>query len=129
MRRLLLDTHVLLWWLAGDPRIGPRTLRLIRDGKNAVFVSAASAWEVSIKKAQGKLTTPREDLGVAIAEEGFVPLPITVPHGERAGGLPPLHRDPFDRMLVAQAQEEVLEVVTIDPAISRYGVPTVDAAA
>lgn len=128
MRRLLLDTHVLLWWLAGDPRIGPDATRLIRDGKNAVFASAASAWEISFKKEQGKLSTPREEIGVAIAEEGFLPLPITVRHGERAGELPSLHRDPFDRMFVAQAQEEDLEVVTIDPAISKYAVPTVDAA-
>ncbi|MDW7709580.1 MAG: type II toxin-antitoxin system VapC family toxin [Deferrisomatales bacterium] len=129
MRRLLLDTHVLLWWLAGDPRIGPVAARLIRDGTNAVFVFAASAWEMSIEKGQGKLRTPHEELGIAIAEEGFLPLPITVRHGERAGELPLLHRDPFDRMLVAQAQEEGLEVVTSDPAISKYGVPTVDAAA
>ena len=129
MRRLLLDTHVLLWWLAGERRLGSEALRLLRSGRNAVFVSAASAWEIAIKKAQGKLKAPREDLDTVLAEEGFVPLPITVLHGELAGGLPAIHRDPFDRMLVAQARAEGLEIVTADPTIPRYGVPTVDAAA
>jgi PIN domain nuclease of toxin-antitoxin system len=126
MRRLLLDTHALLWWLADDPRLGPHARQLIQDERNEVFVSAASAWEISIKKAMGKLKAP-DDLDGIVEEEGFDTLPISFFHGERAGELPPLHRDPFDRMLVAQAQAEGLDLVTGDAMLGRYGVKVVDA--
>jgi PIN domain nuclease of toxin-antitoxin system len=126
MRRLLLDTHALLWWLDDDPRLGPKAREMIRDGRNAAYVSAVTAWEISIKKALGKLGAP-EGLGAIVEDEGFVELPITFFHGERAGALPPVHQDPFDRMLVAQAQAEGLEILTADPAISRYGVQVIRA--
>ena len=126
MRRLLLDTHVLIWWLADDPSLGPRARSLIADERNEVYVSAATAWEISIKRALGKLDMA-EDLGPILEEEGFEALPITFFHGEQAGRLPPHHRDPFDRVLIAQAQAEGLELVTNDGAFAAYGVRTIDA--
>lgn len=126
MRRLLLDTHTFLWWLADDLRLGTQARALIADARNQVLVSAATAWEISIKKSLGKLEAPN-DLDAAAEEEGFEKLPITFFHGERAGDLPQLHRDPFDRMLIAQSQAEGLEIVTADEAIPRYGVKTIDA--
>ena len=126
MRRLLLDTHTLLWWLADDRLLGRKARALLKDPHNTVMVSAASAWEIAIKKAMGKLQAP-DGLSDLIEDEGFEPLPITVFHGERAGTLPSLHRDPFDRMLVAQAQAEGLDIVTADENIPQYGVKTVDA--
>lgn len=126
MRRLLLDTHTLLWWLADDPQLGVNSRRLIEDGRNTVLVSAVSAWEISIKKALGKLDAP-DDLDILVEEEGFEELSISFFHGEKAGELPPIHRDPFDRMLVAQAQAEGLDIVTRDENIPRYGIKTIDA--
>lgn len=95
MRKLLLDTHTLLWWLADDPQLGPRARECIEDERNAVYVSAASAWEIAIKKALGKLEVP-DDLDGIVENEGFDKLAISFFHGEKAGELPPLHRDPFD---------------------------------
>lgn len=117
---LLLDTHVLLWWLA-DIELRPETGELIADPDNLVAVSAASVWEVSIKRALGKVHAP-PGLDNAIEASGFEPLDITAAHAERAGSLPPHHRDPFDRMLVAQAQEEDLAVITRDVAFDAYDV-------
>jgi len=126
MKRLLLDTQALLWWLADDPRPGPHARRLIQDERNEVFVSAASAWEIGIKKAMGKLKAP-DDLDGIVEEEGFDKLPVSFFHGERAGELPPLCRDPFGRTLVAQAQAEGLDLVTGDAMLGRYGVKIVGA--
>ena len=126
MRRLLLDTHTLLWWLADDPRLGPHTRTLIADGANEVYVSAASAWEISIKKALGKLKAPA-DLDSVVQDEGFAQLEISFFHGEKAGELPPLHRDPFDRMVIAQARVENLTLVTRDPRILKYEVALLEA--
>ena len=120
MKGVLLDTHVLLWWLADDARLGARARDVIRDGRNLVYVSAVSAWEISIKKALGKLDAP-DDLSATIGAERFIELPITIQHGELAGQLPPIHRDPFDRMLIAQAQVEGLTLVTTDPVAEKYG--------
>jgi len=123
----LLDTHALIWWQANDPpRLSSRTYDAIADPGSAVFVSAASIWEISIKRARGKLDVPRNVLD-AIEENGFIELPITAFHAERAGSLPLLHTDPFDRMLVAQAQAEGLILVTRDANIPRYGVRTLTA--
>lgn len=127
MRRVLLDTHTLLWWLADDSRLGPAARALIADERNEAWVSAASAWEISIKRALGKLEAP-EDLDSIVADEGFERLPVTFFHGEQAGALPPLHRDPFDRMLIAQAQAEGLELVTADERLAAYAVRIVNAA-
>lgn len=126
MKRLLLDTHVLLWWLAHDPALGFDAYEAIRDAHNDVYVSAASTWEASIKKALGKLEAP-DDLDRIVEVERFLKLPISLYHGQMAGQLPPYHRDPFDRMLVAQAQAEGLTVVTADRNIPRYGVQTLPA--
>ena len=124
--RCLLDTHVLLWWLAHDPALGTTSRQALRDSRNDVYVSAATTWEVSINSALGKLEAP-QDLDRIIEEERFLKLPISLYHGQMAGQLPPHHRDPFDRMLVAQAQAEGLAIVTADSNIPKYGVPTLPA--
>ena len=126
MKRLLLDTHVLLWWLSNNDHLGPIARRVIGDSRNQVYVSAASAWEVSIKKALGKLTAP-DDIDAIVEARGFEKLPISIFHGDQAGALPDIHKDPFDRMLIAQAQSEGLVLVTSDEKISRYGVRTMEA--
>ena len=123
---LLLDTHALLWWLADDPRLGSRAREAIAAAENLVVASAASAWEIAVKRALGKLEAP-EDLSGALAEAGLQPLPITVEHAVAAGALPAHHADPFDRMLVAQAATEGLAIVTVDERIARYGVPVLPA--
>ena len=120
MKRLLLDTHVLLWWLSDDPQLGQVTRQAIVDPRNQVYISAASTWEISIKKSLGKLSAP-EDMDGIVDDEGFDKLPITLFHGEQAGMLPGYHKDPFDRMLIAQAQSEGLAIVTSDEKIIRYG--------
>lgn len=118
--RLLLDTHALLWWLADDG-LTDRARDAVADQANLVMVSAVSAWEISIKKALGKLTAP-DDLEQQMDEGGFAPLPITVRHGIAAGELPRHHDDPFDRMLIAQAVAEGLTVVTHDKRFADYDV-------
>lgn len=117
---------MLLWWLSDDARLGPIARSVISDSRNQVYVSAASAWEISIKKALGKLAAP-DDIDVIVEERGFEKLPISVFHGDQAGALADHHKDPFDRMLVAQAQSEGLVVVTSDEKFSRYGVRTMEA--
>ncbi len=124
----MLDTHAFLWWLSDDPRLGPKARELIANADNQIFVSAATAWEISIKKSIGKLEAP-DDLDSVAEEEGFDKLPISFFHGERAGDLPQHHRDPFDRMLIAQSQAEGLEIVTADDAIPGYAVKIVNALA
>jgi PIN domain nuclease of toxin-antitoxin system len=119
--RLLLDTHALLWWLADDRRLSTEAREAIADGKNVVAVSAASAWEISIKRALGKLDAP-EDLEAQIELNGFVALPITLADGVAAGLLPRHHDDPFDRMLVSQADSGRWIVMTRDTRFSLYGV-------
>ena len=121
MRRLLLDTHVLLWWLADDEALGMQTRALIADTRNEVLVSAATVWEMSIMRAKGLLETP-DDMDAVVAGEGFSALPISLRHAQQAGALPDLHRDPFDRMLIAQAQSEGLELLTVDAVIPQYGI-------
>ena len=123
MRRLLLDTHALLWALEDDDALGERARGAIVDPRNDVFVSSVSVWEISIKRSLGKLKAP-EDLLSAIEASGLRELPVTFVHADHAGGLPPHHRDPFDRMLVAQAQVEGLTIVTHDSVIAKYGVRT-----
>lgn len=119
MQRFLLDTHVLLWWLDGSPELGPRCQEIIADQRNQVYVSAATTWEILIKKALGKLEAP-DDIDSIVEDEGFSKLPISLYHGQLAGSLPMLHRDPFDRMLIAQAQAEGLILVTSDNNIGLY---------
>lgn len=124
--RLLLDTHVLLWWLDEPSRLTVEARGAIRHGRNAVYVSAAVAWEIAIKKALGKLEAP-DDLEAVLEVCRFRTLPITVAHAEAAGRLPDHHRDPFDRMLVAQARLEGLTVVSRDAAMKAYGVAVIEA--
>jgi PIN domain nuclease of toxin-antitoxin system len=120
--RYLLDTHALLWWLA-DEGLTDQAKDAIADPANLVMVSAASAWEISIKKALGKLIAP-DDIERQVEEGGFTPLAISIRHGLAAGQLPRHHDDPFDRMLIAQAFAEGLTVVTHDKRFSEYDVPT-----
>jgi PIN domain nuclease of toxin-antitoxin system len=121
--RLLLDAHAVLWWLANDPALSEEARDAIADPSSAVFVSAATAWEISIKQALGKLDAP-SDLERQIELNRFEPLAITIGHAYAAGTLPRHHDDPFDRMLVAQAMAEQLTVLTSDPRIPLYGVST-----
>lgn len=122
--RLLLDTHALLWWLAGDKHLSPAARRAIGDADNTVLVSAASAWEIATKHRLGKLDASSlvGQLGAILASQRFEALEVTIDHAERAGMLPGEHRDPFDRMLAAQAQAEKLVVVSNDEVFERYGV-------
>ena len=126
MRRLLLDTHAFLWWLSDDPALGTDARQIIGEPRNQVMVSAASIWEISIKQTKGMLEAP-EDLEVLVEHEGFSKLPISLFHGQQAAKLPDIHRDPFDRMLIAQAQAEGLELMTADNIIPQYGVRVVSA--
>ena len=122
MSALLLDTHVLLWALGDVESLSPAARDALTDSSVPAYVSAASIWEISIKRAVGKLKAP-EDLLAQIANASFDALPIDHDHASIAGALPPHHRDPFDRMLVAQAQCERLTIVTRDQRIGAYGVP------
>ena len=126
MQRLLLDTQALLLALADEPALSSSARSAIADPANDVFVSAVSIWEIAIKRALGKLKAPSGIAGV-VEESGFQELVVTSFHAEQAGDLPMHHRDPFDRMLVAQAQAEGLIIVTSDRRIPLYGVRTVSA--
>ena len=117
--RLLLDTNALLWWLA-DESLSAQARDAVADPANLVVVSAASAWEISVKKALGKLAAP-DDLEQQVAAGGFSPLPISIAHAIAAGQLPRHHEDPFDRMLIAQAFAEGLTIVTRDKRFEDYG--------
>ncbi len=123
--RLLLDTHVLLWALTADSRLRPAVRDLIIDGTTEVLVSAASAWEITIKRAIGKLGSP-DDLPAQLVAARFDELPVTVEHAVAVLDLPDHHRDPFDRMLVAQARVEGLTLVTHDSNLSRYDVAVLE---
>lgn len=123
--RALLDTHALLWWLSDDPALSKPARKFITETQNTVIVSAASAWEIATKVRLGKLATAAElaaDFVGYVEREGFELLPISPDHAIRAGLLPGPHKDPFDRMLVAQAQAEGLPVVTNELIFDAYGV-------
>jgi PIN domain nuclease of toxin-antitoxin system len=117
---LLLDTHVVLWWLTDDPTLAD-DVKTMLDHEPDIYVSPVTIWEVTIKQAIGKLQAPT-DLPEQIRDSGFRELPIVARHAIAAGRLPPVHRDPFDRMLVAQAQCEALTLVTRDAEIQKYDV-------
>ena len=118
---LLLDTHTLIWVLENNSTLNAAAREAIIDGDNTIYVSAVSVWEISIKKALGKLDAP-DTLLDEIERHRFTPLEITLEHSDRAGKLPPIHLDPFDRMLIAQAQAEQLTLVTRDADMQKYQV-------
>jgi len=124
--RLLLDTHVLLWWLDDSPNLSAAAKEAIADPGNIVAVSVASLWEIAIKKGIGKLDLP-DDFEEVLSHQGFELLDVKPAHTFGLHALPLLHRDPFDRMLVAQARAEGLRIVTRDTWIQSYDVPVLDA--
>jgi PIN domain nuclease of toxin-antitoxin system len=124
--KLLLDTHVLLWWLADAPVLSSEARAAIAQAGDGIFVSSATAWEIAIKKALGKLRVP-DNLEEALSTSGLQELRITIAHAMAAGALPPHHADPFDRMLVAQATLENLTLVTRDERMGLYNVSTLRA--
>jgi PIN domain nuclease of toxin-antitoxin system len=118
--KLLLDTHILLWWLDANPQLSEEAVRLIREPENTIFVSAVSLWEIWLKQSLGKLRLPANFLE-RLAAESFESLPLTGAQTARIGNLEWVHRDPFDRMLIAQAQAENLVLLTADEALAGYG--------
>ncbi len=121
--KLLLDTHVLLWWFTDDPRLTVKARDAIVDEKVSIYVSAASAWEIATKLRIGKLEQVPDVVNrypELVAADGFIHLPITSVHSMRAGSYTMQHRDPFDRMLAAQSELEMLPLVTLDPAFSAF---------
>ena len=123
--RVLLDTRAFLWWVEDSPHLIATARNVIADEANDIVVSAASAWEIATKHRLGKLPEAEAvaaDVAGCIAEEGFEALAIGVADAERAGRLPGIHRDPFDRMLIAQALGHNLAIVSVDATLDRYGV-------
>lgn len=123
--RVLIDTHVLLWWLAEESRLSAPARGVLESGGKEVFFSAASAWEIAIKAALGQIELslpPRTLLPKVLREQSIRPLDVTLAHALATAELPAHHRDPFDRMLVAQARVEKMAIVTADPAFRRYDV-------
>lgn len=123
--RLLLDTHAFLWWLAGDPALRASAQNAISDENNQVFVSAVSAWEITTKYRLGKLPGVAAivaDLEATIDDQNLVALPISIRHGQVGGALPGPHRDPFDRMLIAQAMVDGLVLVSNERIFDAYGI-------
>lgn len=117
--RLLLDTHIFLWAVSGSPSLKPPVRRVI-EGADAVYVSAASIWEVAIKARLGKLQADPVELAAAIDASGFVELPVRATHAAAVAQLALHHNDPFDRLLIAQALAEPLRLVTVDAALAQY---------
>jgi PIN domain nuclease of toxin-antitoxin system len=118
---LLLDTHILPWWLADDTLLPAAARDAVVSPDNSIVISAATAWEIAIKKAAGRLDSP-DDLIEAVDANDFDTLPITAAHALSAGSLPAHHSDPFDRMLIAQARTEGLTLVSVDSRFARYDV-------
>ncbi len=126
--RALVDTHVFLWTASQVPRLSARARRFIGDGENELYLSVASAWEIAIKFAKGHLELPESPIDYVptrMTKHGFDALPVSLAHALRVSGLPHHHRDPFDRLLVAQALVEGLPIVTGDENFARYGVEVV----
>jgi PIN domain nuclease of toxin-antitoxin system len=122
--RILLDTHVFIWWDDENPALAGELRETISEPANEIYVSAASIWEIAIKRGRGKIAFAH-GIKEAIATNGFLALPITPDHAEFAGGLPPHHRDPFDRMLIAQATLENMAFATQDEMAGPYGILTI----
>jgi PIN domain nuclease of toxin-antitoxin system len=124
--KVLLDTHAFLWWVADDPRLSPRARRILAESANEVYFSAASGWELAIKARLGRLSVGGADIADFVAEQlavnGFQVLPVNLSHALRTYALPDHHKDPFDRMLVAQAISEELALVSADRKLAAYKV-------
>ena len=123
---ILLDTHALLWWLDDNPTLSDKARVHISDGNNLIFVSAVVIWEIRIKQSLGKLDIPRNFRQV-MEQQPFEFLAITIEHAHAVGDLPAVHRDPFDRMLIAQAKTEGFTILTRDRFFKEYKVPTITA--
>jgi PIN domain nuclease of toxin-antitoxin system len=121
----LIDTHILLWWLDDPSLVGKNARRIIEDGSSNIYVSVASVWEIVLKKSLGKLDIP-DDLSDVIEANRFIVLPIELDHVFFLGKLPPIHRDPFDRIIIAQAQKEHLAIMTRDEQITKYPVEIIE---
>ena len=126
MSRYLLDTHTFLYCLFGVDKLSPGCKDIITDPENDIFVSSVNLWEISIKKSIGKLQAP-EDMVSIVEEKGFLGLPISLEDGQSIIDLPLLHKDPFDRMLIAQAKNNKLTIITNDKVIPTYDVKTMSA--
>lgn len=124
---LLLDTHAFLWAIDGNPRLGKEARAAIIDGANVVFVSAVTAWEIAINQGIGKLTVPHRGYLDELRLHRFTSLNITTEHALAVAELPHYHQDPFDRLLIAQAQVEKLTIVTGDARIKQYEVRVIEA--
>lgn len=123
----LLDTHAFLWWVTDDARLSQRAAELLGDGENRIYLSVATVWEIAIKAGLGKLrlpTDPQRFIERQLVQNAIEVLPIALAHALQVYTLPALHRDPFDRILVAQSQAESLPIVTADLTIGGYGVQT-----
>lgn len=126
MRSILLDTCAFLWWISDDRRLGEFARTVIANPATKAFVSAATPWEIGIKRSLGKLRAP-DNIEDIIGESGFKPLSITCFHAENAAQLPAYHKDPFDRVMIAQAQAEGLEILTADNQFLQYGIRVIEA--
>ncbi|MCP5099492.1 MAG: type II toxin-antitoxin system VapC family toxin [Chloroflexi bacterium] len=123
--KALLDTHTFLWWNLDSPKLSTTARDFIRDGRNEIFVSAVTAWEIAIKFGKGRIELPEEPqhyVANRLAQHHFVGLPIQISHATHVHAMPQIHLDPFDRLLIAQSQLEGLPLVTVDSAIRQYDV-------
>ena len=120
--KLLLDTHVYLWWLLEDRRLIRKVRHTISGRRTTVYISAVNIWEATIKASLGRLELQGQDLTAEILANGFLELPVSAQHAQAVGQLPLYHRDPFDRLLIAQAHCEGLTLVTHDKAFAAYGI-------
>jgi PIN domain nuclease of toxin-antitoxin system len=121
--KYLLDTHTFLWWCLGAEQLSPRARDMIADGRNEIFLSAASVWEIAIKAGKGRLTLPEEPghfISSRMSLHRFLALPVQISHALRVYDQPPHHADPFDRLLIAQCQMESLPLITKDEEIKQY---------
>jgi PIN domain nuclease of toxin-antitoxin system len=126
--KILLDTHTFLWWNTEDPQLSSRAREMIADGENEVFLSVASAWEISIKTAKGKLILPELPSSYILSRMAlyrFQPLPVQISHAVQVYDLPRHHDDPFDRLLVAQSQVESIPLISADTEIRKYEVEVI----
>ena len=128
--KYLLDTHCWLWWILEPENLGSKFKQIIGDPKNQIFLSAASTWEATIKAAMGRLSLPggpKQFVEDTYSQDGFLALPILPEHSVGVFDLPPLHKDPFDRLLIAQALYEGATLCTVDPLVRQYSVPILNA--